>query len=123
VARGCPRSGAGTTAQDRSRAGGPGPSGATPKSCRPPGVDASGGGTPRGVFGTPRAIAQGLAACGWTSHTACRERLHLDRRQRVAAVGRRGHTLGRGAERLRAPLVWCQTSHTLVRPQARWRQP
>ena len=67
------------------------------------------------MFGTPRAIAQGLAACGWTSHTACRER--------VAAVGRRGHTLGRGAERLRAPLVWCQTSHTLVRPQARWRQP
>jgi IS1 family transposase len=55
------------------------------------------GGTHRVVFGTPLAIAQVLAACGWTINTACVERLHLDIRQRVAAIGRRVNTLCQGA--------------------------
>src|SRR5499433_645506 len=54
--------------------------------------------THRVVFGTQLAIEQVLAACGWTINTAFIERLNLDIRQRVAAVGRRVHTLCRGEE-------------------------
>ena len=42
------------------------------------------------AFGTRLAIAQVLARCGWTIDTAFVERLNLDIRQGVAAVGRRG---------------------------------
>ena len=45
------------------------------------------------VFGTRLAIEQVLAACGWTINTAFVERLNLDIRQRVAAIGRRVNTL------------------------------
>lgn len=41
------------------------------------------------VFGTMARVAQILAACGWKINTALGERLNLDMRQRVAAVGRR----------------------------------
>ena len=41
------------------------------------------------VFGTQLAMEQVLAACGWTIQTAFVERLNLDIRQRVAAIGRR----------------------------------
>ena len=47
----------------------------------------------RVVFGTPLAMEQLLAACGWTINTAFVERLHLDIRQRVAAIGRRVNPL------------------------------
>ena len=47
----------------------------------------------RVVFGTRLAIEQVLAACGWTINTAFVERLNLDLRQRVAAIGRRVTTL------------------------------
>jgi IS1 family transposase len=57
--------------------------------------------THRVVFGTRLAIAQVLAPCGWTSKTAFVERLNLDIRQRVAAVGRRVHTLCQGEDGLR----------------------
>jgi hypothetical protein len=77
----------------------------------------------RVVFGTQLAIEQVLAACGWTINTAFIERLNLDIRQRVAAVGRGAHTLGRGAEGLRDQLVLCQTSHNCVLPHASLRQP
>ena len=43
----------------------------------------------RVVFGTMEAVAQVLAACGWKINTAMVERLNLDIRQRVAAIGRR----------------------------------
>jgi hypothetical protein len=46
----------------------------------------------RVVFGTQLAIEQVLAACGWTFNTAFVERLNLDIRQRVAAIGRRVNT-------------------------------
>ncbi len=41
------------------------------------------------VFGTRGTIAQVLAGCGWKINTAFVERLNLDIRQRVAAVGRK----------------------------------
>ena len=46
--------------------------------------------THRVVFGTRLAIEQVLAACGWTINTAFVERLNLDIRQRVAAIGTPG---------------------------------
>jgi IS1 family transposase len=42
----------------------------------------------RVVFGTREAVGQVLAACGWQINTAFVERLNLDIRQRVAAIGR-----------------------------------
>jgi hypothetical protein len=81
------------------------------------------GGTHRVVCGTQLAIAQVLAACGWTINTAFIERLNLDIRQRVAAVGRRVNTLCRGEESLRNQLVVFQTYHNFVLPHASLRQP
>src|SRR5262245_47826761 len=49
--------------------------------------------THRVVFGTRLAIESILAKCGWTINTAFVERLNLDIRQRVAAIGRRVNTL------------------------------
>jgi hypothetical protein len=51
--------------------------------------------THRVVFGTGLAIAQVLARWGWGINTAFVERLNLDIRQRVAAIGRRVNTLVR----------------------------
>jgi IS1 family transposase len=79
--------------------------------------------THRVVFGTQLAIEQVLAACGWTINTAFIERLNLDIRQRVAAVGRRVNTLCRGEESLREQLVLFQTYHNCVVPHASLRQP
>jgi IS1 family transposase len=52
----------------------------------------------RVVFGTLEAVEQVLAACGWKINTSFVERLHLDIRQHVAAVGRRVTTLCKGEE-------------------------
>jgi IS1 family transposase len=79
--------------------------------------------THRVVFGTQLAIEQVLAACGWTINTAFIARLNLDIRQRVAAVGRRVNTLGRGEESLRDQMVLFQTYHNFVLPHASLRQP
>jgi hypothetical protein len=79
--------------------------------------------THRVVFGTQLAIEQVLAACGWTINTAFIERLNLDIRQRVAAVGRRVNTLCRGEESLRDQMVLFQTYHNFVLPHASLRQP
>ena len=57
--------------------------------------------THRVVFGTRLAIEQVLARCGWTIKTAFVERLNLDLRQRVAAIGRRVNTLCQGEAGLR----------------------
>ena len=77
----------------------------------------------RVVFGTQRAIEQVLAACGWTINTAFVERLNLDIRQRVAAIGRRVNTLCQGEAGLRAQLALFQTYHNFVLPHASLRQP
>jgi hypothetical protein len=67
-----------------------------------------GGVTHRVVFGTQLAIEQVLAACGWTINTAFVERLNLDIRQRVAAIGRRVNTLCQGEAGLRDQLTLFQ---------------
>jgi hypothetical protein len=77
----------------------------------------------RVVFGTGERGQQALSAGGRKSNPACVERLNLEIRQRVAAVGRRVNTLCQGADGLQQQLVLCQTSHHCVLPHARWRQP
>jgi hypothetical protein len=81
------------------------------------------GGKPRVVFGTQLAIEQVLATCGWPINTAFVERLNLDIRQCVAAIGRRVHTLCQGEAGLRDQLALFQTYHNFVLPHASVRQP
>ena len=77
----------------------------------------------RGVFGTRLAIEQLLARCGWTINTAFVERLNLDLRQRVAAIGRRVNTLCQGEAGLRDQLVLFQVYPNFVLPHASLRWP
>src|SRR5262249_42868712 len=79
--------------------------------------------THRVVFGTRLAIEQILARCGWTINTAFVERLNLDLRQRVAAIGRRVNTLCQGETGLRNQLALFQVYHNFVLPHASLRQP
>jgi hypothetical protein len=74
------------------------------------------------VFGPALAVEQVLAACGWTINTAFVDRLNLDLRQRVAAVGRRVNTLCQGEDGLQHQLGLFQTSHNFVLPHASLRQ-
>jgi IS1 family transposase len=76
----------------------------------------------RVVFGTQLAIEQVLTACGWRLNTAFVERLNLDIRQRVAAVGRRVNTLCQGEDGLLDQLALFQTYHNFVLPHASLRQ-
>jgi IS1 family transposase len=62
----------------------------------------------RVVFGTQLAIEQVLATWGWTINTSFVERLNLDIRQRVAAIGRRVNTLCQAEAGLRDQLVLFQ---------------
>jgi IS1 family transposase len=78
---------------------------------------------PRVVFGTREAVGQVLAACGWKINTAFVERLNLDIRQRVAAIGRRVNTLCQGEAGLRHQLALFQVYHNFVLPHASLRQP
>ena len=77
----------------------------------------------RVVFGTREAVGQVLAACGWQINTAFVERLNLDIRQRVAAIGRRVNTLCQGEDGLRHQLVLFQVYHNFVLPHTSLRQP
>jgi IS1 family transposase len=61
--------------------------------------------THRVVFGSRLAIEQMLARSGWTINTSFVERLNLDIRQRVAAIGRRVNTLCQGEAGLRDQLA------------------
>src|SRR2546427_2683979 len=74
--------------------------------------------THRVVFGTGRAIAQVLARCGWTINTAFVERLNLDLRQHVAAIGRRVNTLCQGEAGVRDQIALFHVSHNFVVPHA-----
>jgi IS1 family transposase len=78
--------------------------------------------THRVVFGTRLAIEQVLAACGWTINTAFIERLNLDIRQCVAAVGRRVNTLCQGETGLRDQVALFHVYHNFVVPHASLRQ-
>ena len=79
--------------------------------------------THRVVFGTQLAIEEVLARWGWRITTAFVERLNLDIRQGVAAIGRRVNTLCQGEAGLLDQLVLFQTYHNLVLPHASVRQP
>jgi hypothetical protein len=61
--------------------------------------------------------------CGWTINTAFVERLNLDLRQCVAAIGRRVNTVCQGEESLLDRLVLFQTYHNFVLPHTSLRQP
>ena len=78
--------------------------------------------THRVVFGTHLAIEQVLARGGWTIQTAFVERLNLDIRQRVAAIGRRVNTLCQGEAGLQQQLMLFQVYHNFVLPHASLRQ-
>jgi hypothetical protein len=75
------------------------------------------------VFGTRLAIEQVLARCGWAINTAFVERLNLDIRQRVAAIGRRVNTLCQGEAGVRDQLALFHVYHNFVLPHASLRQP
>src|SRR5262245_18320831 len=79
--------------------------------------------THRVMFGTQLAMEQILAACGWTINTAFVERLNLDLRQRVAAIGRRVNTLCQGEGGVQDQLRLFQVYHNFVLPHASLRQP
>src|SRR5215813_3892160 len=76
----------------------------------------------RVVFGTRLAIEEVLARCGWTINTAFVERLNLDIRQCVAAIGRRVNTLCQGEASLQDQLALFQVYHNFVVPHASLRQ-
>jgi IS1 family transposase len=77
----------------------------------------------RVVFGTIERVKEVLVACGRQINTAFVERLNLDIRQRVAAVGRRVNTLCQGEDGLQYQLVLFKSYHNFVLPHASLRQP
>jgi hypothetical protein len=77
----------------------------------------------RVVFGTLEAVEQVRSACDWQINTAFVERLNLDIRQRVAAVGRRVTTLCKGEDGVRHQLVLFQAYHNFCLPHASLRVP
>jgi hypothetical protein len=76
----------------------------------------------RVVFGTLDRIKQVLAACGWQINTAFIERLNLDLRQHVAAVGRRVITLCKHEDGLRQQLALYHVYYNFCLPHASLRQ-
>src|SRR5215468_5920315 len=79
--------------------------------------------THRVVFGTLEAVEQVLAACGWQIQTAFVERINLTLRQHVAAVGRRGSTLCKGADGLRQQVAVFHCYYNFCLPHASVRRP
>jgi IS1 family transposase len=77
----------------------------------------------RVVLGSFEGVQQVLAACGWQINTAFVERLNLDLRQHVAAIGRRVATLCKGEDGLRHQLALFQTYHNFCLPHASLHQP
>jgi len=77
---------------------------------------------PRVVFGALEAIEQVLAVCGWKINTAFVERLNLDIRQRVVAMGRRVNTLCQGEDGMQHQLALFHTYYNCVLPHRSLRQ-
>jgi hypothetical protein len=75
------------------------------------------------VFGTMERVKQVLSTCGRQINTAFVERLNLDIRQRVAAVGRRVNTLCQGEDGLQSQLALFHAYHNFCLPQTSLRQP
>jgi hypothetical protein len=79
--------------------------------------------THRVVFGTLVAVEQVLAPWGWQINTAFVERLNLDIRQHIAAVGRRVNTLCKGEDGVRQQLALYHCYYNFCLPHASLRQP
>jgi hypothetical protein len=74
--------------------------------------------THRVVFGAAQTIESILAKRGWKINTAFIERLNLDFRQHVAAIGRRVNTLCKHEVGLRQQLALFHAYHNFVLPHA-----
>src|SRR5215218_7313670 len=72
----------------------------------------------RVVFCTLEAVEQVLATCGWKINTSFVERLNLDIRQHVAAVGRRVSTLCKGEDGVRQQLGLYHVYYNFCLPHA-----
>jgi IS1 family transposase/transposase-like protein len=72
----------------------------------------------RVIFGAAETIESILAKRGWKINTSFIERLNLDFRQHVAAIGRRVNTLCKYEAGLRHQLALFQTYHNFVLPHA-----
>jgi len=77
----------------------------------------------RVVFGTLDRVKQVLLACGRQINTAFVERLNLNIRQHVAAIGRRVNTLCQGEDGLRQQLAVYHVYYNFCLPHASIRQP
>ncbi len=77
----------------------------------------------RVIFGAVETIESILAKRGWKINTAFIERLNLDFRQHVAAIGRRVNTLCKHEAGLRQQLAVFQTYHNFCLPHASLRLP
>ena len=72
----------------------------------------------RVIFGAAETIESMLAKHGWKINTAFVERLNLDFRQHVAAIGRRVNTLCKHETGLRQQLALFHVYHNFVLPHA-----
>jgi IS1 family transposase/transposase-like protein len=79
--------------------------------------------THRVIFGAAETIKSILAKRGWKINTSFVERLNLDFRQHVAAIGRRVNTLCKHEDGLRQQLTIFQAYHNFVLPHASLRVP
>ena len=79
--------------------------------------------THRVIFGAAETIESILAQRGWKINSAFIERLNLDFRQHVAAIGRRVNTLCKHEAGLRQQLTLFHTYHNFVLPHASLRLP
>jgi IS1 family transposase len=79
--------------------------------------------THRVVFGTLDRVNHVLAARGWQINTAFVERLNLDLRQHVAAVGRRVNTLCKQEAGVRQQVALLHPYHNFCLPHASLRLP
>ncbi len=79
--------------------------------------------THRVVFGARETIESILAKRGWKINTSLIERLNLEFRQHVAAIGRRVNTLCKHEAGLRQQLAIFQRYHNFVLPHASLRLP
>jgi hypothetical protein len=75
------------------------------------------------IFGLAATIASILAKRGWKINSAFVERLNLDFRQHVAAIGRRVNTLCKHEAGLRQQLTLFHIFHNFVLPHASLRLP
>jgi glycerol-3-phosphate cytidylyltransferase-like family protein len=75
------------------------------------------------VLGTLEVVQQVLTRHGWQISTAFIERLNLDLRQHVAAIGHRVNTLCKREVGLRQQVALFQTYHNFCLPHASLRAP